>query len=249
MISPGPELGFAAALLAGLAGSGHCLAMCGGISAALAGSSRGPAPLTALLLSAGRVISYSLAGALAGGGGAVLGRGLDLLQLGLALRIVFGALLVAVGLTLALRWRGLLRIEALGARLWTRVAPALGGLLPPRGPLSALAVGALWGWLPCGLVYSMLALALASGSPGNGALVMAGFGLGTLPALLLAGGTAAGLLRHLRGGRGRRLSGALLAGLGLWTIVGTLPHGDHAAHAPVTGQTAAPIPGHHHAAD
>jgi hypothetical protein len=198
MISPGPELGFAAALLAGLAGSGHCLAMCGGISAALAGASRAPAPLTALLLSTGRVLSYSLAGALAGGGGALLGRGLDLLRLGLGLRIVFGA---------------------------------------------------LWGWLPCGLVYSMLALALASGSPGNGALVMAGFGLGTLPAILLAGGTAAGLLRHLRGSRGRRLSGALLAGFGLWTIVGALPHDDHAAHAPVTGQTAVPIPGHHHGTD
>ncbi len=230
MINPGPELGFVAAVLAGLAGSGHCLGMCGGIGAALAGSSRGPAPLTVLLLSTGRVLSYSLAGALAGGGGALLGRGLDLLRLGLGLRVVFGALLVAVGLTLALRWRGLLRIEALGARLWTRVAPALGGLLPPRGPLAALAVGALWGWLPCGLVYSMLALALASGNPGNGALVMAGFGLGTLPALLLAGSTAAGLLRHLRGSGGRRLSGALLAGLGLWTVLGALPHGDPADH-------------------
>jgi len=227
MISPGPELGFFAALLAGLVGSGHCLAMCGGISAALAGGSRGPAPTTALLLSTGRGMSYSLAGALAGGGGALLGRGLDLLRLGLGLRLAFGALLVAVGLTLALRWRGLLRIEALGARLWTRVAPALGGLLPPRGPLAALTVGALWGWLPCGLVYSMLALALASGSPANGALVMAGFGLGTLPALLLAGSAAAGLLRHLRGSRGRRLSGALLVGFGLWTALGAPPHAGH----------------------
>ena len=247
MISPGPELGFAAALLAGLAGSGHCLAMCGGISAALAGAGRGPAPLTALLLSTGRVLSYSLAGALAGGGGALLGRGLDLLRLGLALRIVFGALLVAVGLTLALRWRGLLRIEALGARLWTRLTPALGGLLPPRGPLAALTVGALWGWLPCGLVYSMLALALASGSPGNGALVMAGFGLGTLPAILLAGGAAAGLLRHLRGSRGRRLSGALLVGFGLWTVLGALPHAGHAGHTDPAGPP--PVPhttGHHH---
>lgn len=244
MINPGPELGFAAALLAGLAGSGHCLAMCGGISAALAGGGRQPAALTALLLSAGRVLSYSLAGALAGGGGALLGRGLDLLQLGQGLRIAFGALLIAVGLTLALRWRGLLRIEALGARLWTRLAPTLGGLLPPRGPLAALAVGALWGWLPCGLVYSMLALALASGSPGNGALVMTGFGLGTLPAILLAGGTAAGLLRHLRGSRGRRLSGALLAGFGLWTVLGALPH---AGHADPDGPPPAPhTTGHHH---
>lgn len=228
MISPGPELGFAAALLAGLAGSGHCLAMCGGIGAALAGAGRRPAPSTALLLSGGRVLSYSLAGALAGGGGALLGQGLDLLRLGQGLRIAFGGLLIAVGLTLALRWRGLLRIEALGARLWTRLAPALGGLLPPRGPLAALTVGALWGWLPCGLVYSMLVLALASGSPGHGALVMAGFGLGTLPALLLAGGAAAGLVRHLRGSRGRRLSGALLVGFGLWTVLGTLPHAGHA---------------------
>jgi len=148
MINPGPELGFAAAMLAGLAGSGHCLGMCGGISAALAGSRRGPAPLTALLLSTGRVMSYSLAGALAGGGGTLLGLGLDLLSLGQGLRIAFGVLLMAVGLTLSLRWRGLLRVEALGARLWTRMAPALGSLLPPRGPLAALTAGALWGWAP-----------------------------------------------------------------------------------------------------
>lgn len=243
MINPGPELGFAAAMLAGLAGSGHCLGMCGGISAALAGSRRGPAPLTALLLSTGRVMSYSLAGALAGGGGTLLGLGLDLLSLGQGLRIAFGVLLMAVGLTLALRWRGLLRVEALGARLWTRMAPALGNLLPPRGPLAALTAGALWGWLPCGLVYSMLTLALASGSPGNGAAVMAGFGLGTLPALLLTGSWAGGLARRLRGSRGRRLSGALLAGLGLWTVLGALSLAGHADHDTPPAQHVA---GHQH---
>jgi hypothetical protein len=90
----------------------------------------------------------------------------------------------------------------------------------------------------------MLALALASGSPVNGALVMVGFGLGTLPAILLAGGAAAGLLRHLRGSRGRRLSGALLVGFGLWTVLGALPHAGHTdpAGPPPVPHTA----GHHH---
>lgn len=230
MTAPGPELGFIAALLAGLAGSGHCLGMCGGISAALAGGGRGPAWRNALLLSGGRLASYALAGAVAGAGGALLGRGLDLLQLGQTLRVGFGLLLLAVGLTLALRWRGLLRIEALGARLWTRLTPALRGLLPPRGPLQALAAGALWGWLPCGLVYSMLALALASADPAGGAWLMAGFGLGTLPAVVGAGSVAAGALRWLRGGAGQRAAGLLLAVFGLWTALGALPHGTAATH-------------------
>lgn len=245
MTAPGAELGFVAALLAGLAGSGHCLGMCGGISAALASGGRGPAWRTALLLSSGRIASYALAGALAGAGGALLGRGLDLLQLGQLLRLGFGLLLLAVGLTLALRWRGLLRIEALGARLWARLNPALQGLLPPRGPGQALLAGALWGWLPCGLVYSMLTLALASGHPANGALVMAGFGLGTLPAVVGAGSAAAGALRPLRlmrGGAGQRAAGLLLTVFGLWTALGALPHGaDHVGHGPATHAA-----GHHH---
>jgi sulfite exporter TauE/SafE len=232
MTGPGAELGFLAALLAGLAGSGHCLGMCGGISAALAGGGRGPAWLNALLLSAGRVASYGLAGAIAGTGGALLGRGLDLLRLGQTLRIGFGLLLMAVGLTLALRWRGLLRIEALGGRLWARLAPALGVVLPPRGPAQALLAGALWGWLPCGLVYSMLTLALTSGDAGRGALVMAGFGLGTLPAVVGAGSAAAGVLRRLRGGAGQRAAGLLLAVFGAWTVLGALPHGQHGGHPP-----------------
>jgi sulfite exporter TauE/SafE len=230
MTGPGAELGFLAALLAGLAGSGHCLGMCGGISAALAGGGRGPAWLNALLLSTGRIASYALAGAIAGTGGALLGRGLDLLRLGQTLRLGFGLLLVAVGLTLALRWRGLQRIEALGGRVWACLAPALKGLLPPRHPAQALLAGALWGWLPCGLVYSMLTLALASGDPARGALVMTGFGLGTLPAVVGAGSAAAGALRRLRGSAGQRAAGALLAVFGLWTALGALPHGDHAGH-------------------
>ena len=244
MTAPGAELGFVAALLAGLAGSGHCLGMCGGISAALAGGGRGPAWLSALLLSIGRIASYAVAGAVAGAGGALLGRGLDLLQLGQTLRLGFGLLLLAVGLTLALRWRGLLRIEALGGRLWARLSPALRGLLPPRGPAQALLAGALWGWLPCGLVYSMLTLALASGDAGSGALVMMGFGLGTLPAVVGAGSAAAGALRPLRlmrGGTGRRTAGLLLAVFGAWTVLGALPRGDHAAH-----HQAAPAAEQHH---
>ena len=103
----------------------------------------------------------------------------------------------------------------------------------------ALAAGALWGWLPCGLVYSMLTLALASGDPARGALVMAGFGLGTLPAVGGAGSAAAGALRRLRGGAGQRAAGVLLAVFGVWTAIGALPHGDHPGHA-------APAAEHHH---
>ena len=196
--------------LIGLAGSVHCIGMCGGIVGALSLASMPPAAAPArpfpvavvqrppvpaaldstqrvLAYNAGRIASYALAGAIAGGfaGGLRTLSGITALQTGgywLA-----NLMLVALGLWLMDAWRGLARVEAAGGLLWARLQPLTRRLLPIDRPVKMLAAGALWGWLPCGMVYSMLMTALLTQSAAAGATVMLVFGLGTLPMLLVLG--------------------------------------------------------------
>jgi sulfite exporter TauE/SafE len=140
-----------------------------------------------LAYNTGRIGSYGIAGALAGGiaGGAQSLTGITVLQIGgywLA-----NLMLVLLGLYLMDVWRGLTRLEAAGQMVWQRIRPLMQYLLPLDSPLKALALGGVWGWLPCGMVYSVLVTAMLSGSAGSGALVMLAFGLGTLPTLLTMG--------------------------------------------------------------
>jgi sulfite exporter TauE/SafE len=171
-----------AAWLTGLAGSGgHCLGMCGGIVGALGVRQRPGLAGFGILVSAhvGRVFSYSVAGAFAGLVGATAITTLFGANGIVVLRVAAAVLVVAIGLQLLLGRALLAPLERLGARFWRRLAPLLHPLLPPRDPLRALAVGALWGWLPCGLVYAELSVATTAGGAASGALVMALFGLGT----------------------------------------------------------------------
>jgi sulfite exporter TauE/SafE len=205
-----------AAWLTGLAGGGgHCLAMCGGIVGALGlRQGRGLSGL-AVLVSAhfGRMLGYAVAGAVTGFlGAAVLASALGTHGIA-ALRIAAAILVALIGLQLLLGRPFLGHAERLGARLWRRIAPIFRGLLPPRDPLHGLAAGVLWGWLPCGLVYTQLTVAAASGGATQGALVMLAFGAGTSVSLSVAGA----LLQWLGIGRlSRRVSGALLVLFGLW---------------------------------
>jgi sulfite exporter TauE/SafE len=136
-------------------------------------------------------------------------------------------MLVLLGLYLMDAWRGLARLEQGGQLVWRNVQPLLRRLQPFDGPGRMLAAGALWGWLPCGMVYSVLVTAMLSGSAVNGALVMLAFGLGTLP-MLLGLGLAGARLRALLRMRGvRPACGALVLGfglLGLARAAGGLPH-------------------------
>ncbi len=187
------------ALLAGVMGGVHCVGMCGGIVAATAFQG-GERARTDLLLgyNIGRISSYILAGALAGLVGSAVFLADDLLPVQRILYVLAQVMLILVGLYLAGLNRSVVWIEQAGARLWRGVQPWLGRLLPVRSPAQAVMAGALWGWLPCGLVYSVLISALASGSAVNGALIMGVFGLGTLPNLL-AMGWAAGRVRKVFG--------------------------------------------------
>lgn len=130
-------------------------------------------------------------------------------------------------------------LERWGSRFWQHLAPLTHRFLPVRRPHHALALGMLWGWLPCGLVYMVLPVAWATASPLQGALVMTVFGLGTAPAMLTVGIGGAGLRTRLRRPLVRRLAGAALIASGLFFLLGPLAmgHGVSGAHE------------HHHGAD
>jgi len=216
-----------AAWLTGLAGgSGHCIGMCGGIVGALGvGQGAGLSGLARLgAAHLGRVSSYAVAGALVGFAGATVVSGLPGGAGFTVLRITAAALIFAIGLQLLLGRPLLTRLERAGARFWRLLAPQMRKLLPPRDPLRAFGVGALWGWLPCGLVYAELAVAAASGGPLAGAAVMGAFGLGTIVALSLVS-----VLLHSLGlaRMPRRISGALLVLFAVWTVLPLLQMGAH----------------------
>ncbi len=187
-----------AAFLIGFLGSAHCLLMCGGLAGAL---QMMMPPTTArrvwlqLVLGAGRISSYALCGALFGGLGAgIVG------STGVApqwLQLFAGLMLLAMALYISRLWFGLLKLERAGQHLWRVLQPLAQRLLPLDSTPKAFGYGLCWGYLPCGLVYSALSWSLGSGSAVDGALWMALFGLGTLPAVLLAGHAAA-LLRQLQ---------------------------------------------------
>lgn len=212
------EASLTAAFLVGLMGSGHCLGMCGGIAGSLAMSSGGRA--RALVPHLGRIGGYALLGGLAGVLGAALTLGGILPGSGVTLRVVLGLLFVGIGLGLVLDWRGLAGLERLGGRLWLRVQPLVAGARTVPGAGGALLVGMLWSLLPCGMVYSMLAVAAATGGPADGAAVMAAFGLGTLPSMAFGSLAFARWVRRLKQGAARKIAGAFLIGMGSWAIIG-----------------------------
>lgn len=217
-----------AAFLVGLLGSGHCVAMCGGIAGALeAAAAPGTVSRGALRAGyqGGRLLGYSLAGALAGG----LGAGLfNMASRQTALAVshwITAAMMLLLGLYLSGAWRGpLAALERTGLRVWQALAPLRRRLLPVGGPLGAVRMGVLWGFLPCGLVYSALALALSTGSAAGGALSMLAFGAGTLPVMLLVSGAAGRLVTASRSNVFRRTAGIAMIAAGIFMGIGAAHH-------------------------
>lgn len=209
-----------AAVLAGLLGSAHCLGMCAGISGLFAvnanvASLRDNLPF-ALTYNLGRVISYALLGTIVGAFGSVVVKASPGIASGV--RILSGVVIILVGLKVAFDLRWLLAIERMGASLWSRIAPTAKALLPVTTLPRALGLGLVWGWLPCGLVYSVLLIAATSADSFNGAMIMAAFGLGTMPAMIMTGLGAAKLTQIMRRKSARVGLGLLIVALGVLTV-------------------------------
>ncbi len=235
-----------AAFLVGLFGTVHCIAMCGGIAGAL---SAGLAPevrqrsgdvlACQLGYNVGRIASYALAGALVGLLGRLFATAAGLEGARLLLQGLAGVFMLLLGFYLTGWWPLLARLERLGGHLWRHVEPLGRRLLPIHSPITALPLGMVWGWLPCGLVYSALALAMASGGALQGALVMLLFGRGTLPSMLAAGLLTTRVRSLTRPGL-RVAAGVLVLLLGvgsLGTLAMRVTGGGHVGHQADSAET------------
>jgi len=200
------------AFVVGLLGGVHCAGMCGGIVGALSFGLASTASRWPILLAynAGRISSYTLAGAIMGALGFYFS---GLLPVQTAQRVLLslaGLFLILMGMYLAGWWNALARIESVGGVLWRKIEPLGRGLLPVRSAWQGYLLGLLWGWLPCGLVYSALVWTVSAGGAMEGASLMLAFGLGTLPNLLLMCVAATQLARWLRQPWVRAFAGGLV---------------------------------------
>ncbi|WP_068636188.1 sulfite exporter TauE/SafE family protein [Thauera butanivorans] len=224
-----PETGYFAVFLIGLLGGTHCVSMCGGIVGALTAQVQLPGrrpqwPLH-LAYSVGRITTYTALGGVVGALGSVgmLYDGMLPVQMGLY--VLANLMLIALGLYLTGFTRLLVPVERAGHVLWRRIQPATRHFLPARSVKQALPLGLLWGFIPCGLTYSILATALVTGSGVRGAGLMLAFGLGTLPNLLLAGMLFKRFRDFTRNSKVRFASGLLVLGFGVFGLI----------HAPTLG--------------
>jgi uncharacterized protein len=227
------------ALAIGFLGSTHCIGMCGGIISAL---NAGLPPFHArsnvlralynLLYNMGRIISYCLAGA----GIGLLAEQSATLVMDVVLPIgslIAGAFLISLGFYIGGWNSAIVWLERMGQGFWRIVQPLGKYFMPVRSPLHAFGLGLVWGWLPCGLVYSALALAMVAGSPTDGAMVMLVFGLGTLPMLMLMGPGAAYMKDLIRNTTLRRGAGVAVMLFGIYIAASGFTgsghqHGDQA---------------------
>lgn len=229
MIHHTTEMLWPAALLMGLFGAPHCFAMCGGLSVALGLGQGGGQLRRRLLVHTGRLLGYASLGAMAAWLGTLPGAWYGGAQMMVVLRTSAGLMLVIAGLGM-LGWAQRLLPKTWAPRIGRLLGTGLRMLRQGRGIWRDLLSGVLWGLLPCGLVYTALGLALFAGHPVAGALGMALFWLGTLPAMLGLSWSAAGVARFFADRSIRELGGAVFIACGLFTMMAALTgHSSHQA--------------------
>ncbi len=216
------ETSYIAAFLVGLFGGVHCVGMCGGIVGALClgldcGIDKEPKKnfrkILPYLLSynTGRISSYTLAGILMGGIGWLGSHLFTLYSIQQTLEIIAAIFMLALGLYIAGWWKGLAKIERWGGKvIWKRLEPLGRRFMPVRSYRHAFFLGLVWGWLPCGLVYSVIIWTISTQSPLEGGLLMLSFGLGTLPNLLLMGVFASTLNQFIQQPWVRQVAGVMI---------------------------------------
>ncbi|PSW72214.1 cytochrome biogenesis protein [Photobacterium sp. GB-50] len=216
------NLDFYAAFLIGLMGAGHCIGMCGGVAAAITigmpeSTKNSKRWIYLLNYNFGRLVAYTVAGAIIGAMLASIATINGSNSPLIFMRFLAAIMMIILALYIGQWWFGLNKIERVGQVVWRYISPLASSFLPLKSPIKALPFGFLWGWLPCGLVYSTLTWAAVSGSALNGAIVMLAFGLGTLPAMLAVGGFATQLKICLKNLYFRRVSALLLMVYGIQT--------------------------------
>ena len=216
------ETSYLAAFLVGLLGGVHCVGMCGGIVGALCLGLDHEQDKTAqqsfkksfpflLSYNAGRITSYTLAGVLMGGVGWLGSHLFTLYSIQQTLEIIAATFMLALGLYIAGWWKGLASVERWGGKvIWKRLEPFGRRFMPVKTYNHAFALGLVWGWLPCGLVYSVIIWTISTQSPLEGGLLMLSFGLGTLPNLLLMGIFASTLNQFIQQPWVRQVAGVLI---------------------------------------
>ncbi|WP_404399205.1 sulfite exporter TauE/SafE family protein [Idiomarina seosinensis] len=210
------------AFVMGLAGAGHCLAMCGGIASAIGVQNR---LSNIILYNFGRLLSYAVLGAIVGGAIAVFAP--DSPYTTKVLRWLAVFFLFALGLYFTGWWPILSRLEQAAKPLWEKIkglSPRQSGKGPATSRLAVMLAGAVWGWLPCGLVYSALSYAAISGSASGGALLMTAFAIGTFPAMIGAGYFSHSIRAILQAQGFRTAIGVLLIVYSLWTALTLVRH-------------------------
>lgn len=219
------DLSLPLAFTVGLLSALHCAGMCGGIIGALSyglpsAIRRNSALFSIYLLAynSGRILSYTVAGALMGGlGGGLLqvlgpGQGHRWLQWAAAV------IVIAIGLHISGLLPRLANVERIGVPLWRKLEPLSKRLMPVNTLTRALGYGLVWGWLPCGLVYTMLLSTASKTGSLQGALYMMAFGIGTLPVVLATGLLAGKLYRFAQTTHLKTIVGFAIIGLGVLTL-------------------------------
>lgn len=232
------------AFIIGILGSGHCIAMCGGITSMLTSAlpptsskysshkhttqqipvnnqgnsfNNNNKIVLVICYNIGRIASYAFIGALVGFTGSIAAKNIGAPLA--SLRIISATFMILLGLYLGQWLMWLNRIEAIGKHLWQYISPLASKAIPVNSPIKALTLGAVWGWLPCGLVYSTLTWALASGSMVTGASIMFFFGLGTLPALLTLSIGFTGIKNNLVKPAIRKTMALILISFGIYSFI------------------------------
>jgi sulfite exporter TauE/SafE len=244
-----PTLGIA--FVVGMLSTVHCFGMCAGIVGALTLSL--PSHVRArpdsllpyvLAYNLGRVSSYTLVGALLGALSGAVSEALNQYYGTRLFQVIAAAFLVGLGLYLGGWFPRFAMVERIGRPLWRRLEPAGRRLLPVKSVTRAYFFGIIWGWLPCGLVYSVLTWSLTSGSAERGALMMMAFGLGTLPAVLAAGLLVDRLVKFSRSPRVRKMAGVLIVIVALTNFAFDWLHSG--PQVPMNTQGGVPAHEHHH---
>jgi len=225
------EITLVAAFITGLLGSVHCVGMCGGIVGALSmGIEKTRRTLPFLLIyNTGRLSSYFIAGLLIAAIGEASSDAFNqnTQQIGAWLS---GLFMIALGLYIAGWWQFLTLFEKAGGYLWRQLQPFANKLLPVTSYPKAFVLGAIWGWLPCGMVYAMLVFALSSQDSLQGGLIMLAFGAGTLPTLVLLGTAASTLRRFMQTPIVRQFAGTLIILFGIYSLAAPGAHDHHQQH-------------------